>query len=141
MARTARHKQGETVEVFLSDRLVVASKADSLIPKGYRQATLEEVTLRYRHDAYFRQELWDKHAAWTSQKGLGSSYYQEISEHGKFTSVSENRFYNELSPEQRSFHYKGSGSVAVGVGFYYYSCRGRVELNWARESAQSNSFQ
>jgi hypothetical protein len=44
-------RQVKTIEVFLSDRRVVASEAQSVIPKGFRQATLEEVTLRYRHDA------------------------------------------------------------------------------------------
>lgn len=118
MARTAQVLQRQTVEVLLSDQKVRADQAQSVIPKGYRQATLEEVTLRYRHDADFREELWNKGAACTSQKGLGSSGYQEISEDGKPSSVSENKFYNELTPERRSYHYSGSGSVAVDVNFY-----------------------
>ena len=47
--------RGEIVEVFLSDKRVVASEAESVIPKGYRQATLEEVTLRYRHDVRIKK--------------------------------------------------------------------------------------
>ncbi len=123
MPRTKQLQRRDTVEVFISDERVAASKAQRVIPQGFRQATLEEVTLRYRRDAKFREELWNKGIAWTSQKGLGTSGFHEISEDGKHIGTTENRFYNELRPEQRSYHYDGGGSVAVDVYDFYLGVR------------------
>ena len=107
----------ETVPVLLSDKFVTASEVASVIPKGCRQATLEEVILRYRHDAGFRREIYDKGWTWTSQKGLVSLGDHQISEDGEFSKVDSRKF-NSLSPGEKATHYPGSGLVAVG----FYLC-------------------
>ncbi len=118
MARTASAQPiqvVETVPVFLTDRRVVASRSQGEVPAGFRKATTEEVALRYRHNAEFRQELYSKGAAWTADTGLETSGGQEISAEGKF---SPHNNISSLPQGQRSFHYPGSGPVAVDVDFY-----------------------
>ncbi|MDE1768683.1 MAG: hypothetical protein KGH64_01480 [Candidatus Micrarchaeota archaeon] len=116
MMKTAYALQREkVVQVFLSDKGVLASEAHSVIPKGYRQATLEEVALGYRHDHGFRQELYDKGWAWTSQEGLQSSGSHELHDDGSFSKIDRDTFYS-LPQEKRSYHGPGPGYVTVGVG-------------------------
>jgi hypothetical protein len=110
MFTTRQVQRREIAEVFLSNERVVASEVQSVIPEGYRQATLEEVTLRYIHDANFRDRLWEG-PAWISQKGLDTSGLHEISDDGKHISTTESIFYNVLTPERRSIHCEGSGPV------------------------------
>ncbi len=110
-------KARKIVEVLFSDERVVASEAQSVIPTGYRQATLEEVALSYRYVATFIQKLHDIGPAWTSKKRLKSSEYQQIHDDGSQSKIDRDTYYS-LPPEKRSYHYPGSGSVAVGVYDY-----------------------
>ncbi|MDE1824294.1 MAG: hypothetical protein KGI00_03445 [Candidatus Micrarchaeota archaeon] len=117
MARTTQIEQQRAAPVFLSDKRVPASEAEAAVPKGYRLATLQEVSLRYKHDAHFRQELFDNGLAWTSQQGLRSSGHHKITQEGTFVGVPENR-YNEIASEDRSYHYPGNGRVAVDINSF-----------------------
>ncbi len=104
----------KTAQVFLSYERVIASEVGTVIPKGYRQATPEEVALRYRQDASFRQNLYSKGHAWVSQKNIESSKYQEISEDGVFSKV-DPLIFNSISPESRARYYPGSSPMAMYV--------------------------
>ena len=107
-----RVKRRETVPVFLSDKLVIASEAGSVIPEGFRQATLNEVGLRYRYDAGFRVDLYLHGPAFTSQVGLESREYTRISDLGTFDQIDRDT-YLLLPQEKKSLHHSGSGPVAV----------------------------
>ena len=118
MARTtvAQREVVEVLQVHLSDKRVVASDAQSVIPKGFRQATPEECALMYNSDQAFRDDLYRNGAVWTSQTGLNTSGAQKIVAGGKFSPTDD--LYS-LPVEERSYHYSGSGPVAVYVdGFY-----------------------
>ncbi|MHB1830013.1 MAG: hypothetical protein ACYCO0_01335 [Candidatus Micrarchaeaceae archaeon] len=103
--------------VHLSTEKAVASEMDSVVPKGYRKATLEEVAEWYRRSAKFREELFRKGWTRAAQKGLGSSGYKRIEKGGRFSDVDNETFYS-LQQKDRSFHCPGDGVVAFVVDAY-----------------------
>lgn len=117
MVGTVQIEQQRIAQVFLLDKRVPASEAEAAVPKGYRLATLQEVSLRYKHDAKFRQELFDNGLVWISQHGLRSSGHHKITREGKFVNLSENR-YAEIASGDRAYHYPGNGRVAVDINSF-----------------------
>ena len=80
-------------EVLISDERISKSElAATVIPKGYRQATLEEVALSYRNDINFRNKLYET-TVLTSQIGLLSPGFHKINDDGTFSKIPEKFFY------------------------------------------------
>lgn len=112
MERILRQPLAETAKIFLTGKSVRSSEAAIAIPEGFRQATLDEVALRFRNDGDFRKELTNIDWVWVAQKGLSSSKYHLINESGAFVKIDKDTFY-AMPTEERAYHYSGKGAVAV----------------------------
>ena len=109
-------ERAESAPVFISNRCIsVETDVNRVIPKGFRQATLEEVLLRYRNDEDFKRSLHNKGWVLTSQKGLSSSEFRRIEANGTTSSVDGDTFWHGLRPKERSYHGRGEGQVAVSL--------------------------
>ena len=119
-SRTAVAQPRERVEivpVLLTSERYRQSEADKVVlPEGAVRATLRQATLWYQNDEGFRNDIWNNGFAWASKKGLRTDGFHEILQNGDFKKISKDAYY-KLSPENRSYHWKGSGLVSVGDGF------------------------
>ncbi|MDE1855703.1 MAG: hypothetical protein KGH49_00485 [Candidatus Micrarchaeota archaeon] len=123
-------KGGRTVEIFITDKTAAAADSDSLVPKGYRKISLEEGTFAWKNSEDFRNNLIEKTAIWTNQKGLKSNEYHKIEIDNTFTSSTFGEL-SKLPTSQRSYHYSGNGLVAL-VGSCNYWSRGLLVLAYVR---------
>jgi hypothetical protein len=123
----------KVVEVFFSDKSVTASEARSVIPAGFRQATVKEIALRYMHDYEFVRELYDNGPAWAADTGLRGSGHKEIGERGGFSPNNREDIF-ELSPQKRAHLSPGSGPVQV-----YADVLWAVGLRWLGVCADNPS--
>ncbi len=121
-SRTAVAQPRERVEivpVLLTSERYRHSEADKVVlPEGAVRATLRQATLWYQNDEGFRNDIWTNRPAWTSQEGLRTDGFHEILQNGDFKKISEEAYY-KLPPENRSYHWKGSGLVSVGYNCEY----------------------
>lgn len=117
MAEALKNARQRALRVYLSSEKVPASKMDSVVPKGYRKATFEEVAEWYRRSPEFREELWKKGWARAAQKGLASEGRKKIEEGGRFSDVDKETF-DSLPEGSKSFHCPGENELAFVVDAY-----------------------
>lgn len=98
-------------QVFISTRKVMAQAAQIAVPEGYRQATLNEVAFRYKHDEEFRAAL-SKCCSWVDKRGLGTDEYHQIHNDGTMTKVDADT-YLTLPVGSRAFLRQGGMYVTV----------------------------
>lgn len=105
--------EGKVPKVLFTENVVVSSKAYASVPKGCRMARPDEVALAYRDDPFFKKVLDAlPDAVWTDRRGLDSSGAHRIDDDGRFVKVSDSE-YAKLKPNEKSWHSKGSGLVAI----------------------------
>lgn len=93
--------------VIITDIKIRASEVSTGVP-------LNVIAQRYSSNQEFRNELYWKGPIFIGETGLESQGRHEIMSDGTFRPVDEEE-YRKLTPERRSFHFPGTGPVAVGV--------------------------
>ncbi len=107
-----------TPEVFVTKNAVIARKARSQVPKGFRLASPEEIASRYAADTKFQEMLDDSDLwVWSNQVGLASTGPHKIDEGGNFIKITTYQ-YMRSDPNDRSWHYPGGSRVAFAAYNY-----------------------
>lgn len=112
----------ETEAIYLSDKKVIRSKANEVIPEGSRMATLTETASKYVNDRYFRDRLSEMGPTFVDQmdvpaRVLGSDFVKTESD-GVFTDVFIHRLagwlkWLRLRNEQKAFFIYGDGPAVI----------------------------
>ena len=110
--------------ILYSTKAVLADDIQREIPSGCRQASTNDITLRYFHNADFREELYKVKDVWTADKSSPSTGTFRLCEDGTFAPVSSREFIL-LPEEQQAVHYAGIGQVIVGC---YKNDSGKMKL-------------
>ena len=124
ITRIARKANGtgstQAMRVHILDKLVKKSEIESVVPNGFRIATLQEVALAYRNDPEFVEEGYKKdEPVWaaqigTSQIGLQKEKFFRIDENGKFVKPPEDYLTHHMKGNETAYlKCTGSGQVIV----------------------------
>ncbi len=124
MEKTIQAVRTYSAPILYSTKAVLADDIPREIPAGCRQASANDIALRYFHNADFREELCKVKDIWTADKSSSRTGTFRLCEDGSFAPVSSREFML-LPEEQQAVHYAGIGQVIVGC---YKNDSGKVKL-------------